>query len=120
MQKYSRSQIKILLLNKNVKKSNKIFTNASYKVSEGEVFCISIPQIQETKHKAENIPLNIIFEDDDILVVNKPHGMVVHPSPGNQDNTLVNALLHHTNNNLSSIQSQSSILWLSFFSSQDK
>ena len=101
--KYSRSQIKILLLNKNVKIANKIITNASYKVKEGEIFYINIPKIITSRYESEKIPLNIIFEDNDILIVNKPAGIVTHPAPGNQNNTLVNALIYHTKNNLSSV-----------------
>ena len=105
LSKYSRSHIKILLLNENVKISKKIITNASYRVKEGEKFTIAIPKTVPSKYEPQNIPLNIIHEDDDLIVLNKQAGMVVHPAPGNQDNTLVNALLHYTNNNLSSLQS---------------
>ena len=103
LKKYSRSHIKILLLNENVKKTNKIITDASYKVKEGEIFTISIPKIIPSSYDPEDFPLNIIFEDNDIIVVNKSPGMTTHPAPGNQRNTLVNALLYHTNNHLSSI-----------------
>lgn len=103
IRKYSRSHIKILLLNENVKISNKIITNASYKVKEGEIFTVSIPKIIYSTYEPQNIPLNIIYEDNDLIVVNKPCGMVTHPAPGNNDDTLVNALLYHTNKNLSSI-----------------
>ena len=101
--KYSRSQIKILLQNKNVKISNKIIINASYKVKEGEIFNVKIPKIIPSNFEPQKIPLNIIYEDNDLLVINKPPGIVTHPAPGNQNNTLVNALLYHTKNNLSSI-----------------
>jgi len=101
--KYSRSQIKILLQNKNVKISNKIIINASYKVKEGEIFNVKIPKIIPSNIEPQKIPLNIIYEDNDLLVINKPPGIVTHPAPGNQNNTLVNALLYHTKNNLSSI-----------------
>ena len=101
LKKYSRSHIKILLLNENVKKTNKIITDASYKVKEGEIFTISIPKIIPSSYDPEDFPLNIIFEDNDIIVVNKSPGMTTHPAPGNQRNTLVNALLYHTNNQLS-------------------
>ena len=53
---------------------------------------------QETKHSAENIDLNIIFEDEDLIVINKPPNLVMHPAPGNESGTLVNALMHYTNN----------------------
>ena len=101
LKKYSRSHIKILLLNENVKKSNKIITNASYKVKKGDTFTISIPNNIPSRYESQNIPLNIIYEDNDLIVLNKPAGMVTHPAPGNQKNTLVNALIFHTNNNLS-------------------
>lgn len=101
--KYSRSHIKILLLNENVKISDKIITDPSYKVKEGEKFTILFPKIIPSSYNPQKISLNIIFEDNDLIVVNKPAGMVTHPAPGNKDNTLVNALLYHTKNNLSSI-----------------
>jgi len=101
----SRSQIKILLQNNNVKISNKIITNASYKVKEGEIYYVRIPIKIESNIESQKIPLNIIFEDTDILVINKPAGMVTHPAPGNQNYTLVNALLYHTKKKLSSVNS---------------
>ena len=101
LKKYSRSHFKILLQNENVKKIGKIITDASYKVKEEEIFTISIPKTMPTVYNPEDIPLNIIFEDNNIIVVNKPSGMVTHPAPGNEQHTLVNALLHHTNNYLS-------------------
>ena len=107
---YSRSQIKILLQNKKVKISNKIITNASYKVQENEIFYLIIPKKTNDIVEAEKIPINIIYEDEDLLVLNKSAGMVTHPAPGNKNNTLVNALLYHTNNNLSSINQSSTII----------
>ena len=58
---------------------------------------------KETKHSAENIDLNIIFEDEDLIVINKPPNLVMHPAPGNESGTLVNALMHYTNNQLSNL-----------------
>ena len=81
MGKYSRSQIKILLQNKNVKISNKIITNASYKVKEGQIFYINIPKTIPSNYEPQEIPLSIMYEDNDLLVINKPAGMVTHP-PG--------------------------------------
>ena len=101
--KFSRSQIKILLHNKNVKISNKIITNASYRVKEGEIFYIKNPKKNPSTLEPQAISLNIIYEDDDLLVVNKSAGIVTHPAPGNKNNTLVNALLYYTKNNLSSV-----------------
>ena len=103
LDKFTRSQVKILLQNQNVKKEGKIITDASYKVKEGEEFIISIPKTQQTTYQAENIPIDIKYEDEDIIVVNKVAGMVTHPATGNQSGTLVHALLNHTNNQLSSI-----------------
>ena len=71
---------------------------ASHKVRSGEKITIEIPPLQESKILAENIPLEIIYEDNDLLVVNKPAGMVVHPAAGNYSGTLVNALLYHCKN----------------------
>jgi len=99
----TRSQIKILLTNGNIEKNAKIYKNASYKVKEGEEYKLKLPVSNEEKFTAENIPLNIIFEDKDIIIINKEAGMVSHPAPGNYNGTLVNALLHHTKNNLSKV-----------------
>ena len=99
----TRSQIKILLQNHNVKKADNIITEASLKVKEGEVYSVSIPIIQQTSYEPENIPLDIKYEDESIIIVNKTPGMVTHPAPGNQNGTLVHALLKHTNDKLSSI-----------------
>lgn len=67
----------------------------SYKVSEGDTISIFPPQVASTEIIAEDIPLDIVYEDNDILVVNKPQGMVVHPAAGHASGTLVNALLYH-------------------------
>jgi len=98
---YTRSQIKILLINNNIKKDGKITNNGSYRVKEDEVYDLSLQIPKQEKFIAEDIPLDIIFEDDDIIIINKVAGMVTHPAPGNNSGTLVNALLNHTNNNLS-------------------
>lgn len=76
---------------------------ASYKLSAGDEVTINLPEPAVTDIKPENIPLNIVYEDDSLLVINKPAGMVVHPAAGNYTNTLVNALLYHCKNNLSTI-----------------
>lgn len=67
----------------------------SYKVSTGDTISIDPPQVESTEIIAENIPLDIVYEDDDVLVINKPQGMVVHPAAGHASGTLVNALLYH-------------------------
>ena len=74
-----------------------------YRLSAGDVVILQIPDPVPYEAKAENIPLDIVYEDDYLLVVNKPKGMVVHPAAGNYDGTLVNALLYHCGDSLSGI-----------------
>ena len=100
---FTRSQIKILLNNNNIKKDGEITKNGSYRVKEDEVYDLNLHIPKQEKFIAEDIPLNIMFEDEDIIIINKVAGMVTHPAPGNNSGTLVNALLNHTNNNLSNI-----------------
>ncbi len=76
---------------------------ASYLLSEGDIVNLTLPEPEKLEILPENIPLDIVFEDDDIIVVNKPQGMVVHPAPGNYTGTLVNALMYHCGDSLSSI-----------------
>lgn len=73
------------------------------KLKVGDRLCITLPDPEPLTVSAQNIPLDIIFEDEDLLIVNKPKGMVVHPAAGNKDGTLVNALLHHCGDSLSGI-----------------
>ncbi|RAL26074.1 RluA family pseudouridine synthase [Thermoflavimicrobium daqui] len=75
----------------------------NYKVKTGEVIKVQVPPVEELDVEPEAIPLDIYYEDDDVLVVNKPRGMVVHPGPGNPSGTLVNALLAHCQGELSGI-----------------
>lgn len=72
-------------------------------VKEGDIVTVNLPDPKCAEAKPQNIPLDIVYEDSDLLVVNKPKGMVVHPAPGNPDNTLVNALLYHCGDSLSGI-----------------
>lgn len=72
-------------------------------VNASDVIEITLPEPEEYEVEAENIPLNIVYEDDMIIVINKPSGMVVHPAPGNYSGTLVNALLYHCKDSLSGI-----------------
>jgi len=76
---------------------------ASFRVKEGDEITLSIPPMKELDVKAQDIPLDIVFEDSDVLVINKPRNMVVHPAAGNEDSTLVNAIMHHCGENLSGI-----------------
>ena len=85
-----------ILVNGNKKK-------LSYKVSLDDEITINVPEAEETDIKPENIPLDIIYEDDDIIVINKPKGLVVHPANGNPDGTLVNAIMAICKESLSGI-----------------
>ncbi len=82
---------------------NRVVVLKSLKLKEGDIIDVTEPEPVELKAVPQNIPVEIVFEDDDLLVVNKPKGMVVHPAPGNPDGTLVNALLYHCKGRLSSI-----------------
>ena len=104
---YSRTQIKTLILNGNVCLDEKEIKDPSYITKENENYFINIILKQEKKHSAENIDLNIIFEDKDLIVINKPPNLVMHPAPGNESGTLVNALMHYTNNQLSNLDDNS-------------
>ena len=75
----------------------------SCRVTEGQQVTVDIPEVKDTAVEAQNIPLDVVYEDGDVIVVNKPVGMVVHPAPGHSDGTLVNALLYHCGNTLSGI-----------------
>ncbi len=85
-----------------VKVSDKVCAK-SLKPKLGEPVTVSLPPLRECTSVAQDIPIEIVYEDDDLLVVNKERGMVVHPAPGNPDGTLVNALLHHCAGRLSGI-----------------
>lgn len=101
-QEISRSMLQKLLKDNQVTVNGK-FVSKSYKISNGDVISLEIPEPVELDVLPENIPIEIVYEDDDLLVVNKPKGMVVHPAAGNHNGTLVNALLYHCKGRLSSI-----------------
>jgi 23S rRNA pseudouridine1911/1915/1917 synthase len=90
----SRSQVQGWITKGFVKVNNEV-VKANYKCQQGDVITWTIPKVEPLNIEPENIPLDIIYEDKDLLVVNKPKGMVVHPSAGHQSGTLVNALLYH-------------------------
>ena len=102
---YSRSQIQkcldsgaVLLDGRPLKKN--------YRGNAGDVIELFLPETQDIPLEAQDIPLDVVYEDADIIVINKPRGMVVHPAPGHPDGTLVNALLHHCAGSLSGIGGQ--------------
>ena len=102
---YSRSRIQklisdglVLVNNKNIK--------SNYKLNSGDFLIIQIPFPEEYEILPENIPLDIVYEDDDVILINKPKGMVVHPSAGHYSGTLVNAIMYHCKNSLSGINGE--------------
>ena len=98
----SRTNIQRLIEEEKVLVNNKI-QKASYKVEIGDRICIEEVEAKEIFLEAQDIPLEIIYEDNDIIVVNKPKGMVVHPACGNHDGTLVNAIMAICKDSLSGI-----------------
>ena len=92
---FSRAQIQRLISEGNVCLDDTVMIDNSFKVREGDSYQITIPEAKEAAPQPQNIALDIRYEDDDLLVVNKPNGMVVHPAVGNPHGTLVNALLYH-------------------------
>ena len=98
----SRSAAQELILNGSVTVNGKASTK-NYKIRSGDVVEATLPPPEPIEALPQNIPVDIVYEDDHLLVVNKPQGMVVHPAPGNPDGTLVNALLYHCAGRLSSI-----------------
>lgn len=75
----------------------------SAKLKLGDTILVELPEVRPLEVMPEDIPLDIVYEDSDLLVVNKPKGMVVHPAPGHEEGTLVNALLYHCGDSLSGI-----------------
>jgi 23S rRNA pseudouridine1911/1915/1917 synthase len=99
----SRERIKVLLGEGRVSLDGKLAGQASAKLAEGTVFEIRVPDAIPAEAAAQDIPLSIAFEDEHLIVIDKPAGLVVHPAAGNLDGTLVNALLHHCRGQLSGI-----------------
>ena len=99
----SRSFIQKLFEKGKINVNDKICTSKKYKACKGDKVEISVPEPEVLTVEAENIPIDIVYEDEDVLVVNKPKGMVVHPAAGNYTGTLVNAIMFHCGDRLSSI-----------------
>ena len=100
----TRSRVKALIESRRVALADgRTIEEPSRKVKTGERFIVDIPEPEPAEPKAQAIDLDILYEDSDLLVLNKPAGLVVHPAPGNPDNTLVNALLAHCGDSLSGI-----------------
>tara|TARA_Y100001958_G_C21209189_1_gene535064 strand:+ start:16 stop:996 length:981 start_codon:yes stop_codon:yes gene_type:complete len=99
----SRTRVKNLILNKQLKLNNKILENPSKKVSKDDILELTIPEPKKTSLKPYKFKLNICYEDEDLIVLDKPAGIVMHPGAGNYDNTIVNALINYNKSSLSNI-----------------
>ena len=99
----SRTRLARLMESGDVRVNGVVEGNPKAKVTEGDRIEITVPVAEESHILPEDIPLEVVFEDDDLIVVNKPVGMVVHPAPGSPSGTLVNALLHHCGDTLSGV-----------------
>ena len=99
----SRTRIKNLILNKKLKINKKIITDPSKKICADDFINLEIPEPKKTSLKKYNFKLDIVYEDKDLLIVNKPSGISMHPGAGDYDKTLVNALMHYDSKNLSNI-----------------
>jgi 23S rRNA pseudouridine1911/1915/1917 synthase len=99
----SRTRLGRLLSEGAVRVNGAMVEDPKGKVCEGDLIEISVPQAQDSHILPQEIPLDVVFEDDDLIVIDKPAGMVVHPAPGTPDGTLVNALLAHCGDSLSGV-----------------
>ena len=99
----SRTRIKNLILKEKLKLNNTIIKNPSKKICTGDKIDLQIPEPKEASLKPFDYKLEIIYEDDDLLIINKPAGIIMHPGAGNYDETIVNALMHYNKNSLSTI-----------------
>lgn len=102
----SRSRIKPLIKDGQVTLNGAAVTDPSRRVQRGETYAITLPAVESETLAGEDIPLDILYEDAHLIVINKPAGMVVHPAAGNRSGTLVNALLHHCGGTLSGIDGE--------------
>ena len=99
----SRTRIKKLILDGKLNLNNKVILDPSKKISTGDIINLIVPEPKKTSLKPYDYKLDIIFEDNDLIILNKPSGLVMHPGAGNLDNTIVNALINYNRNSLSNI-----------------
>ena len=99
----SRTRLKALILDGAVTIGGRTIVDPGYRVNAGESIVVAVPEPEAAEPEGENIPLNVVFEDDQIVVIDKPSGLVVHPAAGHQTGTLVNALIAHCGDSLSGI-----------------
>jgi 23S rRNA pseudouridine1911/1915/1917 synthase len=100
---FSRSRLKQLLLEGEVRVGARTIRDPAYRVKSGDAVVLRVPPPKPAKPVAQKIPLNIVYEDNHLIVIDKPAGLVVHPAAGNEDGTLVNALIAHCGKSLSGI-----------------
>jgi 23S rRNA pseudouridine1911/1915/1917 synthase len=99
----SRSRLQALIEQGMLRSGEAVVDNASRKVKADELFALTVPPPEPAAPQAQEMALDIVYEDEDLIVLDKPAGLVVHPAPGSPDSTLVNALLHHCAGSLSGI-----------------
>ncbi len=99
----SRTRLARLIAEGHVSRGGDVLADPKAKVAEGDVLDIRVPEAEQSHIGPEDIPLDVLYEDADLIVVNKPVGMVVHPAPGSPSGTMVNALLHHFGDDLSGV-----------------
>ena len=99
----SRTRVKNLILTGKLKINKKIIKDPSKKILKGDILTLTVPEPKKASLKPYNFKLNIVYEDEDLIVLNKPSGIVMHPGAGNFENTIVNALINYDKDSLSSI-----------------
>jgi 23S rRNA pseudouridine1911/1915/1917 synthase len=103
LRELSRTRLKALILAGEVTASGRTIKDPEYRVKPGEAVAVRVPPPRAAKPRPENIPLDVVYEDGELIVIDKPAGLVVHPAPGNAGGTLVNALIAHCGKSLSGI-----------------
>ena len=101
--RFSRNRFKALIKDGQVRLGGRTLSEPNYRVNAGDVIAFTVPELQDPTPLPEAIPLTVVYEDGDLIVIDKPAGLVVHPAAGNWTGTLVNALLHHCGDSLSGI-----------------
>ncbi|GAB4515529.1 MAG: RluA family pseudouridine synthase [Roseibium sp.] len=103
METLSRNRIQSLIRSGEVTVGGAKIVEPKYRVNEGDALCLTLPEPEDPEPQGEDIPLTVVYEDEHIIVIDKPAGLVVHPGAGNWTGTLVNALIHHCGDSLSGI-----------------
>ncbi len=102
-ERFSRNRFKALIKDGHVRVGGRTLVEPNYRVNAGDEIAFTVPEPEDATPQPEAIPLNVVFEDEDLVVIDKPARLVVHPAAGNWTGTLVNALLHHCGDSLSGI-----------------